>query len=52
MMNESTDRDRVERLLAAARRVWTGARPDKDHPNRMIVNREAMDALGTVLAEY
>jgi hypothetical protein len=52
MTSEPTDRDRAERLLAAARRAWTGARPDKDHPDRMIVNREAMDALGTVLAEY
>jgi hypothetical protein len=42
---------RYERLLAAARRVWEGSRPDKDHPNRMIVAREAMDALGALLAD-
>ena len=42
---------RQERLLAAARRVWEGAQPDPDQPTRVIVSREAMDALGAVLAD-
>jgi hypothetical protein len=31
--------------------VWLGARPDPAHPERVLVSREAMDALGEVLAE-
>lgn len=42
---------RSERLLTAARRVWAGSRPDPEHPDRVIVSREAMDALGAVLAD-
>jgi hypothetical protein len=42
---------RYTALLAAARRVWAGSRPDSEHPNRVIVSREAMDALGEVLAD-
>lgn len=35
----------------AARRVWEGSRPDPDHPHRVIVSRDVMDALGDVLAD-
>ncbi len=50
---ESTDTHdaRADRLLTAARRVWTDAQPDPEHPHRVIVSREAMDALGAVIAE-
>ena len=46
--------DRYERLVEAARYVWLGARHDWERPHlyRMVVNREALDALGDVLAEF
>ena len=51
MESAEVAQDAYERLLAAASRVWTEARPDPDDPNRVIVSAETMAYLGGVLTD-